>query len=40
MINFGTGGFRAIIGEEFTKQNIQKIALAIVQLMQDCEKKK
>ena len=25
MIKFGTGGWRAIIGEEFTKENIQKI---------------
>ena len=23
MIHFGTGGWRAIIGDEFTKQNIQ-----------------
>lgn len=29
MIQFGTGGWRAIIGEEFTKENIQKLALAI-----------
>lgn len=29
MIHFGTGGWRAIIGEEFTKENIQKIALAL-----------
>ena len=27
MIKFGTGGWRAIIGEEFTKENIQKLAL-------------
>ena len=24
MVKFGTGGWRAIIGEEFTKENIQK----------------
>ena len=29
MVKFGTGGGRAIIGEEFTKENIQKLALAI-----------
>ena len=23
MVKFGTGGWRAIIGEEFTKENIQ-----------------
>ena len=28
-ISFGTGGFRAIIGEDFTKENIQKICQAI-----------
>ena len=25
MVKFGTGGWRAIIGEEFTKENIQKL---------------
>ena len=29
MIKFGTGGWRAIIGEEFTKLNIQRLAKAI-----------
>lgn len=29
MIKFGTGGWRAIIGEDFTKENIQKLALAL-----------
>jgi len=29
MIKFGTGGWRGIIGEEFTKENIQKLALAL-----------
>ena len=29
MIKFGTGGFRAIMGEEFTKESVQKIAQAI-----------
>lgn len=41
MINFGTGGFRAIIAEEFTKQNIQKIAqaLAIIIKKENAKKK-
>jgi len=29
MVKFGTGGWRTIIGEEFTKENIQKLAMAI-----------
>ena len=29
MVKFGTGGWRAIIGEEFTKENIQILALAM-----------
>lgn len=29
MIKFGTGGWRAIIGDEFTKKNIQKLAKAL-----------
>lgn len=29
MIKFGTGGWRAIIGEDFTKYNIQKLAKAL-----------
>ncbi len=33
MIQFGTGGWRAIIGEEFTKENIQKLALALCMKM-------
>lgn len=35
MIEFGTGGWRAIIGEEFTKENIQKMALALSLKMKD-----
>ncbi|MEG1505672.1 MAG: phosphoglucomutase/phosphomannomutase family protein, partial [Lachnospiraceae bacterium] len=30
MIKFGTGGWRAIIGDDFTKANIQKLAKALV----------
>lgn len=33
MIKFGTGGFRAIIGEGFTKSNLEKIATALVHLI-------
>ena len=29
MIKFGTGGWRAIIGDEFTKENIQILTQAI-----------
>ena len=35
MIKFGTGGWRAIIGDEFTKQNIQMLAKALCTKMQD-----
>ena len=33
MIEFGTGGWRAIIGDEFTKANIQILALAMAEKM-------
>ncbi len=32
MIKFGTGGWRAVIGEDFTKENVQHIASGIVKL--------
>ena len=35
MVKSGTGGWRAIIGEEFTKENIQKLALAICLKMKE-----
>jgi len=35
MIKFGTGGWRAIIGEEFTKANIQKLAKSLARKMKD-----
>ena len=35
MIEFGTGGFRGIIGEDFTKENVQIIAQAISSLMKE-----
>ena len=33
MIHFGTGGWRAVIGDEFTKSNIQLLAKAMVEKM-------
>ncbi len=33
MIKFGTGGWRALIGEEFTKENVRLLAQAIANLM-------
>ncbi len=39
-IKFGTGGFRAIIGEDFNKQNIQKICQAISNIIIKENKKK
>lgn len=35
MIRFGTGGFRAIIGDEFTKNNVQQLARAVARKMKD-----
>lgn len=38
MIKFGTGGWRAIIGDEFTRENVQRLAFAICKRMEaeDC----
>lgn len=33
MIKFGTGGWREIIGDQFTKENVQKIATALTQMI-------
>ena len=33
MIKFGTGGFRAVIGEDFTKENIQILSKALCDKM-------
>lgn len=35
MIKFGTGGWRAVIGEDFTKENIQILALAMARKMKN-----
>lgn len=37
MIKFGTGGWRAVIGDEFTKDNIQIMAKALCNKMKDEE---
>ena len=34
MIEFGTGGWRSIIGDGFTKENVQRLSLALAQRMQ------
>ena len=34
MIEFGTGGWRAIIGDVFTKENVQRLTLAIARRME------
>lgn len=33
MISFGTGGWRAIIGDDFTKENVRKLMFALAQRM-------
>lgn len=33
MITFGTGGFRAVIGDQFTKQNVQTIGMALSSIL-------
>ena len=35
MIHFGTGGWRAVIGDEFTRQNIQLLAKAMCRKMKE-----
>lgn len=35
MIKFGTGGWRAVIGDEFTKENIQLVAQGLCDMMRD-----
>ena len=35
MIKFGTGGWRAIIGDEFTKRNVQVLTLALCKMMHE-----
>lgn len=33
MIKFGTGGWRAVIGDDFTRENISKVAQAISDIL-------
>lgn len=35
MIKFGTGGWREIIGDQFTKENVQRIASALSTFVKD-----
>lgn len=35
MIKFGTGGWRAVIGEDFIKENVCKVAAGILKLMKE-----
>ncbi len=35
MIKFGTGGFRAVIGDDFTKENIELLAQGLVRQIKD-----
>ena len=35
MIKFGTGGWRAVIGDEFTKENLQILARAMSDKMKN-----
>ncbi len=39
-INFGTGGFRAVIGEDFTKENVQLVCQAISNIILKNNKKR
>ena len=34
MIQFGTGGWRAVIGDGFTRENIRRVAAALARRMQ------
>ena len=38
MIQFGTGGWRAVIGDDFTKENIKRVAQGIADLMAEEDK--
>ena len=33
MITFGTGGWRAVIGDGFTRENIQRVGAAVARRM-------
>lgn len=40
MIKFGTGGFRGVIGEDFTKQNVDLIAQSLSNIIKNSKNKK
>jgi alpha-D-glucose phosphate-specific phosphoglucomutase len=40
MIKFGTGGWRALIGEDFTKENVRILSQAVANMMKACRKAK
>ena len=35
MIKFGTGGFRGVIGDDFTRENVQTVAQALCAVMKE-----
>lgn len=40
MIKFGTSGFRAVLAEDYTKENVQKIAMALCKIIKEDKIKK
>ena len=38
-IKFGTGGWRAVIGEDFTQKNVRRVAEGISLLLHEKDKK-
>ena len=34
-IKFGTGGWRAVIGDDFTSTNVRRVAAGVLALMQE-----
>ena len=38
MIKFGTGGWRAVIGDDFIKENIRKVAAAVIEMARQDKK--
>lgn len=34
-IKFGTGGWRAVIGDDFTRENIQKVVAGVIEMMKE-----
>ncbi|MGL4920267.1 MAG: hypothetical protein ACRC43_06900, partial [Plesiomonas shigelloides] len=40
MIHFGTGGWRAFIGEEFTKANVERVSQALANIIKEQQAEK